>query len=604
MKKLSEVLLSLLALPFLLAWQVSERIFEFAIQPLIYRRFKLAIDPRLRNALRIAFIAAGLALLAYLVYKGIFFLDLFPSGREALFNIKAYFVLILNDLIRATQRVLWPANMILYFMQGGQVAPVPLLLALYLCFLPLLFVVHWTLRALHISRTLSKAVALRNRAVRDVDLVHFAERAKPDQIFLGLDLVRGGTPFYAQRQWLKGHAQVIGSSGTGKTESIIHPIWFQEIRRNVATFALDGKGSRRNLEKIYTIATSLAQGHEVKYFNPADVENSATYNPVMRGNAAQIRQKIIASLDWSETPPGEKERTSYYLDLIIRAVQESGRFVSLDEIFQYLNSKTHLHDRLRQLRQRELYEGLFAALENFSKFQSETELLSTMLREICLADYAWLLDTDEPEIEIIGDYHGRKDCYFTLPLQGNSPAMRFMGQLILQDMMTSFAQAAMQTGSEEGGEGLLIVDELAKFASPSFIELLRVCGNAGVSVLYTSQSFAELANPALKLHASFVDELANHTNALFCFQLGSEESVRMVLQRLGLSAAPKSKPEAGKESGTFDAEFLKKLEVGRCVLFMRQPRTQTILKTGYFKFDQPLLPFTKGESSRPAATAA
>jgi hypothetical protein len=603
-KKLSEFLLSLLALPFLLAWQVSERIFEFAFQPFIYRRFHVAMDPRKKFALRSALLVAGLALIAYLVYKGFFFSRLFSSGREALFNIKVYFFLILNDLIRVGQLLLWPVNTLIVFVQGGHVKILPLLFALYLCFLPLLFVVHLGFRSLRISRALSQAVALRNRAVRDVNIVHFAEQAQPDEIFLGLDLARGGMPFYAKRQALKGHAQIIGSSGTGKTESIIHPIWFQEMRRNVATFALDGKGSRRNIEKIYTIATSLAQGHEVKYFNPSDAENSATYNPVLHGNAAQIRQKVIASLDWSDTPPGEKERTSYYLDLIIRAIQEGGRFVSLDEIFQYLSSKTHLHDRLRQVHQRELYEGLFAALDNFSKFQSETELLTTMLREICHSDYAWLLDTDEPEIDIVADYRGCKDCYFTLPMQGNSPAMRFFGQLILQDMISGFAQAAMVTGSdEESREGLLIVDELAKFASPSFIELLRVCGNAGVSVLYTNQSFSELANPALKLHGSFVDELANHTNALFCFQLGSDDSVRLVMQRFGLGAAPKSKTEGTKENGGLSAEFLKNLEVGRCVLFMRQPRTQAILKTGYFKFDQSL-PFTRRENSRQTVAAA
>jgi len=601
-KKLSEVFLSLLALPFLLAWQMSERIFEFAVQPLLYRRFKLAADPRKRLALKIIATAAGLALVAYLVFKSSFFLKLFPSGSEALLNLKVFFILILNDLIRAAQILLWPVNTLMIFMQGGPVKIPYLLLALYLCFLPVLFVFNVVLRFFNSSRTLSQAVELRNRAVRDVNIVHFAEQARPDQIFLGLDLARSGAPFYAKRAWLKGHAQIIGAAGTGKTESIIQPIWFQEVRRNTATFVLDGKSSRRNVEKFYTIATSLAQGHEVKYFNPSDAESSATYNPVLRGNAAQVRQKIVASLDWSETPAGEKERTSYYLDLILRAIQESGRFVSLDEIFKYLSSKTHLHDRLRQVRQRDLYEGLFAALDNFSKFQSETALLTTTLREICQADYAWLLDTNEPEIDVAADYRGRKDCYFTLPLQGQAPAMRFLGQLILQDMMASFAEVALRaSGREEAREGLLIIDELAKFASPSFIELLRVSSQAGVSVLYTNQSFSELANPALKLHASFIDELANHTNALFCFQLGSEDSIRLVMQRMGLGAPAKSKSDS-KEGGTLDTDYLKNLQVGHCVLFLRQPRTQTVLKTGYFKFEQPLK-FQRRESSRQAAAA-
>jgi len=599
MKKLSQFLLSLGALPFLLPWYISERLFEFVLLPLIFKRFRIALDRRRRFALRLAIVVLGAALVLYLIYKIFVFLKFFPAPAQALVHSKDYFLLVFNDVIRVAQLLLWPANVMMVYWQGGAVKWQHLLLAAYCCFLPLLFLFNLTFRLLSTVRSLNQAVKLRNRAVRDVDLVHYAEQAKPDQIFLGLDLNKGGAPFYIKREWLKGHAQILGAAGSGKTESIVQPIWFQEVRRNVATFMIDGKGSRKNLEKFYTIATSLAQGHEVVYFNPSDSSSSATYNPVLRGSIAEIRQKIIASLEGHGSTSSPRERTSHYLDLILRAIKESGHFFSLDIIFQYLSSKTYLQQQLRRLRDRAVYEGLMEAGDNFQKFQADTEALSSLLREICSSDYAWLLDTNEPEIDIATIYRERKDCYFTLPMHGGMPAMRFLGQLILQDMMMSFAQVSLQSAhGDEGKEGLLIIDEFANFASASSIELLRVCKNAGVSVCYTDQSFTELNNPALHLPENFLDELANHTNAIFCFQLGSPESVRMVMERMGVSGngeapKPKTKTEGkpaapAKSTEEINAEMLKHLEVGRCVAFFRQPRLRAILKTGYFKFDNPL----------------
>lgn len=600
MKKLSQFLLSLGALPFLLPWYLSERLFEFILLPLVFKRFRIDLDRRKRSYLRIALVTLGAALAFYLVYKIYVFTKFFSTTAQALIHSKDFFLFVLNDFIRIAQAMLWPVNVMLAYWQGGAVPWQHLLLAAYCCFLPLLFLFNLTFRLLSTTHSLNAAVKLRNRAVRDVDLVHYAEQAKPDQIFLGLDLTKGGAPFYIKREWLRGHAQILGAAGSGKTESIVQPIWFQEVRRNVATFMLDGKGSRKNLEKFYTIATSLAQGHEVIYFNPSDSKSSATYNPVLHGSVAEIRQKIVAGLGGVDGANiNQKERTSHYLDLILRAIKESGHFFSLDIIYQYLSSKTYLQQQLRRLRDRHVYEGLMEAVDNFPRFQSETDALTSALREICTSDYAWLLDTNEPEIDIATIYRERKDCYFTLPMHGGMPAMRFLGQLILQDMMMSFAQAAMQAAhGDDSKEALLIIDEFANFASPSSIELLRVCKNAGVSVCYTDQSLTELNAPSLHLPENFLDELANHTNALFCFQLGSPESVRLVVERMGVSgnsetSKPKAKAEGkaaapAKSTEEINAEMLKYLEVGRCVAFFRQPRLRAILKTGYFKFDNPL----------------
>jgi hypothetical protein len=603
LKTLIEFILSLVSLPFLIPWYLSEKLFEYLVQPLVFRKYRLEIGKPKKIVSRLVIWALPALLLFYLAKTGYaFYLQhgaLLAAARHGL----DLLIMIYNDAAKALTALMAPLNTVLVFKQGGEVGLPWLLFSVYLLFLPLLFVCNVGFRWVSTNRSLRQAVKLRDQAVRDVNIVRFAEKAKDDEIFFGIDINRQGAPFYAKVKWLQGHIQVIGSPGSGKTESIIQPLWFQAVRRNVPTIVLDGKASRQNIDKFFTIASSLAQGHEIIYFNPAEPERSATYNPLRRGTMTEIKNRILASLTAAPISTGTRERLDYYLNLILRAIKETGAVLTLHELAQYFLDKTHVHNQLRKVNDRQVSDGVSDLLKNYQTFQAETTYLIELLREIEQAEYAWLLDTNEPELDFLEIYNGRRDCYFTLPIGPDDTAMRFLGQLILGDITATFHQIGLHPASREGAKidgGLLIIDEVVKFVNPQFIELLRASRNAGVSVCYTNQSLAEMENAELHLTKAFVDQLADHTNVMFCFHLGSPESIAAIINRIGPESKieEQAKPEGKKgEKGevkappkeiTIDPKFLRHLEVGRCVAYVRQPRVLGILKTGYFKFDQHL----------------
>lgn len=160
----------------------------------------------------------------------------------------------------------------------------------------------------------------------------------------------------------------------------------------------------------------------------------------------------------------------------------------------------------------------------------------------------------------------------------------------MQDIRYAFQHISTRPGDSDAQEGLLIIDETAKFISPHFIELLQASRAAGVCVCYTNQSLTEMDNPALNLTPAFKNQLAEQTNMVCCFQLGGQDSVQMMAERFGLAAAgnPGGDGAGSKDQKLADPEFLKRLDIGRCVLFVRQPRVLTVLKTGYFKLEKPL----------------
>lgn len=584
MKVVFKLLSSIVVLPFLLPWYLSDKAFEYLFQPSIFRRHNIELPRTKLWIIRILKTLILLLILGYIAKRAVDYWKFYGSPLEAAKNLKILFIMFFNDFVKVVNYVLWPLNRLVYYLKGGPIQFGDFFLSLYLWILPVIFFTNLTYRLIQTGRSINKAADLRDKAVRDVDIIHFTELAKPDQIFLGLDLKRSGQPFYAHRQWLKGHVQVVGGPGSGKTESVVQPVWFQEVRRNVATIVIDGKASQRNVDKFYTIASSMAQAQDIFYFNPADPERSATYNPLLKGNVSDVKRKIMGSINWTEHTPATREQLDSALNIFLRTIEETGSYFNLRELLEYFQSPDYLRRQIEKVNDPYLKNGLNTILTEYSTFQKETAFFISLLRDLFQAGYEKLLVTRHPEIDIMGIYYGRKDCYFTLPMHSDQRSVRFLGQLILEDIRHCFHHIAMHPSDSSAEEGLLIIDEMAKFVSPHFIEVLKASRDVGVSVFYTNQSLAELDNPGLGLSKVFKDQLADHTNAIFCFQLGSPESIQSMIERFGNTK--KEGEENPKEAGITDPNFLKHLEVGRCVAFFRNPRYLTVLKTGYFKFDK------------------
>lgn len=597
MKLFFKFLISIISLPFLIPWYLADVAFEYFLQPVIFKKYKLPITRKQVWSMRLVKIVPPVLLAFYLIKKTAQFFQAAGGLLSGFKNIKYLFVTYYNSLIKLLNFIVTPINHLVFYVRGGDIRFGDFVVSLYFCIVPILFIVNLIYRSIKTYSSINKAVSLRNKAIRDVDIVRFAEAAKEDEIFLGLDLNKNRQPFYVKRNWLKGHVQVIGGPGSGKTESIIQPIWFQEMRRNVATFVIDGKASSRNIDKFFTIASSLAQAQDILYFNPMEPDRSATYNPLLRGNASEVKNKIMASINWNDYSPASREKLDSTLNVFLKAMEETKTHFNLRELLEYFQSRGFVGKQSDRVSNYYVKNSLKEILMNYTGFQSSVSFFIGILQELFQTGYGQLLNSVSPQIDIYKIYHDHKDCYFTLPMQSHETATRFLGQLILQDISHCFRQIAMENGESANKEGLLVIDEMAKFASPGFIKLLEASRGVGVSVCYTNQSMGELESPELNLSRVFIDQLTEQTNVVCCFQLGSPESIQMMLDRIGTAQA--AGDETKNEFAISDPELFKQLEVGRSVIFIRRPRFLSILKTGYFKFDE-LLKFAGKKSEKQA----
>jgi hypothetical protein len=255
LQKSIKFILSLAYLLFLIPWYLSEKVFEYLLQPLVFRKYRVELSKGKRLVSRLVGWSLPLLVLAYLGRTGYQFYLRQGNLVAAAKNGLDLPVTIYNDFAKASPALLSPLNTVILYQQGGEVGWPRLLLSFYLLILPPMFICNLGFHWISTSRSLSRAVKLRNQAIRDVNIVRFAEGAKNDEFFFGIDLNRNGAPFFAKLKWLQGHLQVIGSPGSGKTESIIQPLWYQAVRRNIPTIVLDGKASRQNIDKFLRLPT-------------------------------------------------------------------------------------------------------------------------------------------------------------------------------------------------------------------------------------------------------------------------------------------------------------------------------------------------------------
>ena len=582
MKTFLKFIASLLTLPFLVPWYLADKTFEYLFQPSIFKRYNLAVEKRKVWVLRVLKFAIPLLILWYLTDRFIDFLQFSGDFMSAARDLGTFFISIYNDFARAFNWMVGPLNRFIYYLRGGPLDFWDFMWSAYLCFIPVIFLANLLYRLIGTYYAINHAARLRDKAIRDVDIVRFSEGANPDQIFMGLDLNKQGRPLYAHKSWLKGHLQIIGGPGSGKTESIIQPIWFQQVQRNVPTFVLDGKATRSNIDKFYTIASSLAQGHEIFYFNPGDPARSDSYNPLLRGTVSDVKHKIMSSIDWQLYSTSSREKLDTTLDVFLQIMQDTHRHFNMKDLLDFFTSKKKLATHAERMEDDYLVNSLNDIMQDYNAFQTSMGFFIGILRNLCQSGYSQLLNTNDPGIDIVEAYLGRKDCYFTLPMHSNEETNRFLGRLIIQDFIHSFNRIAMNDTYYNTEDGLLIVDGMSRFAGPEFIKLLQNSRTIGVSVCYTNQSLAELDDPDLGLSHQFVGQLIDHTNGVCAFQLGNPEGIQEMLNRFG-------KIDSDKDSGKLDIsdpDFLRHLEVGKCILFFRQPRYISVLKTGYFKFDK------------------
>ncbi|MFH0984881.1 MAG: TraM recognition domain-containing protein [Candidatus Omnitrophota bacterium] len=424
-------------------------------------------------------------------------------------------------------------------------------------------------------------------------------RSDKSRSYLGESLSGGGAVYLTSDQRSM-HAQVVGSTGTGKSESVLLPLLAHDIRNGRGAIVIDGKGDRELLDRIHSIVVRAGRLKDFYFFSLAKPDNSNSYNPLLRGNATELKDKIIGSMIWNEEfyRKMAEQATLTLLKALRQRPCEKGSSepptILFSEVYRYLTDFSALQELANATADLEIKGDLGKML---SRFDQNHKFLSGLIADLYLtsrSEFSKLVDIATPEIDLLKIYKGNKIVYFQLNLQGYGETAKRMGRMILQDIRTvsGYIQSEMLTNERHFFP--VFVDDASSFLDINFIDFLNKARAAGFGIMLLHQSLGDLV---VRRDASFQQQVIENTNIKIILRQDDPDSVEKLTKIGGtkktlISTYQTEQKFTGKDfTGVgsiregqefrIEPDLIRGLQRGEAVLILKSPE----LYTGHVKLD-------------------
>jgi type IV secretory pathway TraG/TraD family ATPase VirD4 len=324
---------------------------------------------------------------------------------------------------------------------------------------------------------------------------------KPAHVLTGFV---GVTPIYTTDKQRTQHTQVIGSSGSGKTESVIKNWAYQDIARGRGFAMLDPKGDIKLASEIFF----LCQDRKVNYLSLLhDCENSQTYNPLAYGDPSQCANKIFNSFDW-ESDYYKMRAFDFYQSLLRIMFRHCGqeRAGGLPSKYRY-RERILLGETLPYLRDPRQCETLAKTVEDEEDRAELSQLARTKAEDLSgLYSKLSMLCRSETvskvfkgsDINVKNVVDRNEILLCQLPTAAYNIEARSIARMIIQDLNLVSSYRQQDLGAKEFYP--VFIDEFNSFIFEGFLDFLEKARSANMGLVLAHQSLANLEriNPAYK----------------------------------------------------------------------------------------------------------
>lgn len=338
------------------------------------------------------------------------------------------------------------------------------------------------------------------------------------EVFLGRSM-KTKRSICLSNEMRKMHTHVVGSTGSGKTDSLILPLLAQDIDRGCGALVMDAKGDRETLNKIFFHVKKAGREKDFLFFSLAYPERSNTYNPLLRGNPTELKDKIISANIWTEE--FYKKKSEETLLLLMKSLREAGEVVTFQKLYDLLSNEKKLTDLAKRLKDQHLRELMINILGKFTVFQKDLAGLTADLGMIAESEFSSLLLRETPEIDLLNAYLNKQIIYFQLNAQGYEETARRFGRIVLQDLKTISNHIQAYLPEEKRAFFPIYVDEFSNFAYEPFIEFLNKARGAHLGITIAHQSLGDLE----KTGSHFTKQVLENCNIKIVLRQDDPDSI-------------------------------------------------------------------------------
>ena len=338
----------------------------------------------------------------------------------------------------------------------------------------------------------------------------FFQSRREIDFFIGR-LHKTGQPVYISEEDAVCHIQVIGKTGSGKTESALKPLAFQNSFFLNPTIFVDGKADQE-LVRFFYANYRCGEKYEKtdrKFLNfnsiqvhengqPIDVlKTSNTFNPLMAfDDESKLTDMISMALEL-ESDGAE----NFYFDLqkmflkrlftLFLATGKKFTFEDITEFIMYPESRKYTYSLAVTKGKREQVSEMSKVLDGLKNGYPELLGLYNKLDSLFVSDktISKLVNVYESEINIKQSLFNKDFVLFSVSCGDRFQSNRAISKMVISILSSLVGE---KVGYEEKPFWMMILDEFGTYTSPAMSPLITTARDTNTSIVLSYQTDALL----------------------------------------------------------------------------------------------------------------
>ncbi len=325
------------------------------------------------------------------------------------------------------------------------------------------------------------------------------------------------------------HAQIIGTTGRGKTQSVVIPWTLRDLARGKSVVIIDGKGSldvpiilRSNIEK-HKLAVKVL-GFDLDY-----PDRSVQINPLKEGTPQQITDRLFSSFEFDD--PFYRAVQYDICGYLMRLIKENKTEVTFKTLYELLTDDKKIISLIKTLPDESSLKRFFLDYLK-SPVQDRKKNHAGLISQIspfAVGELSAFVNGGEREV-ILGDVlktdEETKLFLMSVPTLKYQKIGHQLGKLILQDLAFCIGDREKQEKKEFVS---VFLDEFSEFVYEEFVSILNKARSAKVALHLSHQSMGDLS----KVSPDFAKSVVTNTNIKCILGLNDPETADFFARHLG-----------------------------------------------------------------------
>lgn len=329
------------------------------------------------------------------------------------------------------------------------------------------------------------------------------------------------------------HIHILGQPGVGKSV-LLKNIYAHQIMQGEGLLMLDLKADYKVREDFRSLCKMAGREQDFVLIDLSHPEKSYGYNPLLFGNATELKDKIIGAIEWSE--PYYKKVSERTLLTVLKGLvyvrDQKGMVSTLEDLLAAITSVQGLTVLAEQVDELSIKADVQSLAAGFSKdFAKDLESLKTELTLLVKAEFGSIFKADKT-LDVFSAIMEKKVILVNLDGQTYNESAKKFGRLLLADLRSASGAIVTNIPEDERPRFTVLVDEFADIVSTedmakTFVGFLNRCRGSGIGVVIAHQSLGDFKDPTVK------SQIMDSTETMFSFVQKDPETCDILASVVG-----------------------------------------------------------------------